>query len=463
MVRKDNKYLIDRKGYRGMEKEITFEDLQSFEANFNESKVNRVAMNAVTKAGVLDAARNYAVQQNNPYTFSIEVEAGKVCNQEKSGRCWMFAALNVMRLDLMKKLDLDNMELSQNYPLFFDKLEKANYFLENMLETLDEPRDGRVVSFLLRDPLGDGGQWDMFRSLVEKYGVVPKDLMPETAASSATAELRKFMTTKLREYACELRTAHEQGEGLEELRARKDKMMDTIYRMLCIALGKPPVRFTWETRNKKGEFIRIKDTTPRKFFHEFIGWNLEDMVTVINAPTKDKPYGRTYTVQYLGNVRGGAYPVKYLNLPMDDLRDLTIRQLKDGRPVWFGSDVGQFSDRQGGYLTTDAYAVDDLFSTDFPMTKEQRLDYGESLMTHAMVITGVDLDDNGKPVRWKVENSWGKERGRDGYYVMSDKWFGEFSYQILLDRKYFSPEQAAAFDTEPIVLDPWDPMGSLAY
>ena len=148
---------------------------------------------------------------------------------------------------------------------------------------------------------------------------------------------------------------------------------------------------------------------------------------------------------------------------MDDLRDLTIRQLKDGRPVWFGSDVGQFSDRQGGYLTTDAYAVDDLFSTDFPMTKEQRLDYGESLMTHAMVITGVDLDDNGKPVRWKVENSWGKERGRDGYYVMSDKWFGEFSYQILLDRKYFSPEQAAAFDTEPIVLDPWDPMGSLAY
>jgi len=355
------------------------------------------------------------------------------------------------------------MELSQNYPLFFDKLEKANYFLENMLETLDEPRDGRVVSFLLRDPLGDGGQWDMFRSLVEKYGVVPKDLMPETAASSATAELRKFMTTKLREYACELRTAHEQGEGLEELRARKDKMMDTIYRMLCIALGKPPVRFTWETRNKKGEFIRIKDTTPRKFFHEFIGWNLEDMVTVINAPTKDKPYGRTYTVQYLGNVRGGAYPVKYLNLPMDDLRDLTIRQLKDGRPVWFGSDVGQFSDRQGGYLTTDAYAVDDLFSTEFPMTKEQRLDYGESLMTHAMVITGVDLDDNGKPVRWKVENSWGKERGRDGYYVMSDKWFGEFSYQILLDRKYFSPEQAAAFDTEPIVLDPWDPMGSLAY
>ena len=429
-----------------MKREITAEDLQKFEASFDKNRVNRVAMNAAAAAGVLGAARNYAVQQNNPYSFSIEVEAGKVCDQKQSGRCWMFAALNVMRLDLMSKLNLENMELSQNYPLFYDKLEKANYFLENILDTLDEPRDGRVVSFLLRDPVGDGGQWDMFRSLVEKYGVVPKDLMPETTASSATIELRKFMTTKLR-----------------ELRARKDRMMETIYRMLCIALGKPPVRFTWETRDKDRKFIRISDITPQEFFRQYIGWNLSDMVTVINAPTKDKPYGRTYTVRCLGNVRGGAYAVKYLNLPMDDLRDLTIRQLKDGRPVWFGSDVGQFSDRKNGYLTTDAYAVDELFSTDFPMTKEQRLDYGESLMTHAMVITGVDLDEDGRPIRWKVENSWGKDRGREGYYVMSDKWFGEFSYQILLDRKYFSPEQAAAFDTEPIELHPWDPMGSLAF
>ena len=190
----------------------------------------------------------------------------------------MFAALNVMRLDLMEKLNLDNMELSQNYPLFYDKLEKANYFLENMLDTLDEPRDGRVVSFLLKDPLGDGGQWDMFRSLVEKYGVVPKDLMPETTASSATAELRKYMTTKLREYACELRTAHEAGEDMEALRARKDKMMETVYRMLCIALGKPPVRFTWETRDKDKKFIRISDITPQEFFKQYIGWNLADMV-----------------------------------------------------------------------------------------------------------------------------------------------------------------------------------------
>ena len=362
----------------------------------------------------------------------------------------------------MKKLNLKNMELSQSYPLFYDKLERANFFLENILATLDEPKEGRLLAYLLSDLMGDGGQWDMFRSLVAKYGVVPQDVMPESFSSSNTGKMNKLLRTKLRGYACELRAKAAAGASPEELRAAKDEMMATVYRMLCIALGKPPVRFTWETRDKDRNFIRIRDITPQEFFKQYIGWNLSDMVTVINAPTKDKPYGRTYTVRYLGNVRGGAYPVKYLNLPMDDLRDLTIRQLRDGRPVWFGSDVGQFSDRKGGYLTTDAYAVDELFSTDFPMTKEQRLDYGESLMTHAMVITGVDLDDEGKPVRWKVENSWGKDRGRDGYYVMSDEWFGEFSYQILLDRKYFTPEQAAAFDTDPIVLHPWDPMGSLA-
>ena len=445
-----------------MKKEITAQDLQKYEEKFDKNRLNRVAMNAVAEAGVLSAAKNYAVRQNNPYSFSIEVEAGKVCDQKQSGRCWMFAALNVMRLDLMQKLNLDNMELSQNYPLFYDKLEKSNYFLENILETLDEPLEGRVMQFLLLAPLGDGGQWDMFRSIVAKYGVVPQELMPDTAVSTSTMELRKYMTTKLREYACTLRTAHEAGETVEQLRARKDEMMDTIYRMLCIALGKPPVRFTWETRDKDKKFIRISDITPQDFFKEYIGWNLDDMVTVINAPTKDKPYGKTYTVKYLGSVREGAYPVKYLNLPMDDLRDLTIRQLRDGRTVWFGSDVGQFSDRRGGYLTMDAIGVRDLFSTEFPMTKEQRLDYGESLMTHAMVITGVDLDENDRPIRWKVENSWGKDAGKDGYYVMDDAWFGEFAYQILLDRKYFSAEQAAAFEQEPVVLQPWDPMGSLA-
>ena len=445
-----------------MEKAIRVEDLQRFEADFDKERANALAMNAVTKNGICDAAENVKAAPNNLHAYSVMVEAGDVCNQKKSGRCWMFASLNVMRLKVMDKLNLKNMELSQNYPLFYDKLEKSNYFLENILDTLDEPLSGRVVAYLLQDPIGDGGQWDMFRSLVAKYGVVPKDIYPDTAVSVDTMQLRKYLTTKLRGYACELREAAAAGESMEQLRARKDAMMETVYRMLCISLGKPPVRFTWETRDKDGKFVRVSDITPQEFYEQYVGYELDNLVTAINAPTQDKPYGKTYTVQYLGSVREGKYPVKYLNLPMDDLRAIAIAMLKDGMPVWFGSDVGQFSNRKAGILSLDAYDLGGLFDTEFPMNKAQRLDYGESLMTHAMVLTGVDLDENGKPIRWKVENSWGDESGDKGYFVMSDEWFGEFAYQILLDRSYFTAEQNAQFDADPIVLAPWDPMGSLA-
>jgi len=331
-----------------------------------------------------------------------------------------------------------------------------------MLETIDEPLDSRTVAFLMSAPMGDGGQWDMFRSLVKKYGVVPKEIMPETSASSTTRELDDFLTKKLREFTCTFRTEHANGKSVSQLRKLKDSMMETIYRMLCISLGKPPVTFDWEVRDKDKKFVSEKNITPVEFFNKYVGWDLDEFVTVINAPTADKPYGKTYTVKYLGNVEEGDYPVKYLNLPMDDLRDLTIRQLKDGRAVWFGSDVGQFSERKGGYLTSDVLEVDKLFDTEFTMTKAQRLDYYESQMTHAMVITGVDLDENGRPLRWKVENSWGEDVGEKGFYVMDDKWFGEYAYQILLEKKYLSKKQKKMFESEPVVLNPWDPMGSLA-
>ena len=445
-----------------MNREVSFFNLDAFESNFKGNKANLIAQNAVIGNGINNVAKNYYAKANNLYAFSVEVDVGKVTNQKQSGRCWMFASYNVMRLEVMKRLNLGDFELSQNYPLFFDKLEKSNHFLENIIENIDEKPEGRLLSFLLMDPVGDGGQWDMFRSLVYKYGVVPKDIMPETSVSSMTRELNSYITKKLRGYACALQTMAKEGKSIEELRAAKEEMLETIYRMLSIALGTPPKSFTWETRDKDGKFIRMENVTPVQFFNEYVGWNLDEYVTVINAPTKDKPYGKTFTVQCLGNVREGRYPVKYLNLPMDDLRDLTIRQLKDGKAVWFGSDVGQFSDRKEGFLTMDAYNVSELFDTTFPMTKEQRLDYGDSLMTHAMVITGVDLDENGKPIRWKVENSWGDEVGNKGYFVMDDRWFGEFSYQILLEKDYLSEEQKAQLEQEPIVLKPWDPMGSLA-
>lgn len=444
-----------------MDKNITMEQLDAYEKAFAGDTAKKVAMRAVTSCGVVKAATNPDVFREDRHQFSISLEQGQITNQKQSGRCWMFAALNTMRFAVMKKLDLETFELSQNYTLFYDKLEKANYFLESILETLDEPTSGRIIAHLLMAPLNDGGQWDMFCNLIEKYGVVPKDAMPETVPSSATREVTGYMTRKLREFACTLRTGAQQGKTVEQLRQEKDGMMETIYNMLCIAFGKPPKTFTLEVRNKKKEFIREEGLTGKEFFQKYVGWDLSEYVSLINAPTADKPYHKTYTVKLLGNVVEGR-PVKYLNLPIEELKKAAIAQMQDGQPVWFGCDVGKCSLRDGGIMDLDAVKVDDLFGTDFPMTKAQRLDYGDSLMTHAMVFQGVDLDDTGKPLRWRVENSWGKDAGVDGYYVMTDSWFDEYTYQIVVNKKYLTPEQQEEYTQEPIALEPWDPMGSLA-
>ena len=360
----------------------------------------------------------------------------------------------------MKKLKLKNMELSQSYPLFWDKLEKSNWFLENILATLNEPLNGRLLHFLLEAPVADGGQWSMFADLIKKYGVIPKDAMNESFDSSATKDLTKYLTLKLREYACTLREAHRAGKSITELRSSKHAMMNEVYRMLCISLGKPPSSFTWETRDKDDKFIRIS-STPKQFFTDYVGMNLNDYVSLINAPTKDKPFGKTYTVKYLGNIAGGD-PVIYLNLPIEELKKAAISQLKAGEAVWFGSDVQQWFLKSEGLLSMNALRPDLLFDTDFPLTKEQRLDYRESLMTHAMTFTGVNLDESGKSDRWRVQNSWGKDVGKEGFWVMSDEWFDQFTYQIVVNKKYLTKAQRELLKQKPVELEPWDPMGSLA-
>lgn len=440
---------------------ITNDMLRRFSDEFNADKSHKIAMNAVTQNGVTKSAMSPAALSRDAHQFSINLKQGEITNQKSSGRCWMFAALNTMRFEIIKKLNLETFELSQNYPLFWDKLEKANYFLENILATLDEPTNGRMIAWLLSAPLGDGGQWDMFCGLVEKYGVVPKDAMPETACSSATGEMDKFLTLKLREYACSLRAMHAKGCSTDELAAKKEGMLSTIYRMLAICLGEPPRKVTLQVRDKDDNFLRDSDLTPQEFYKKYVGWDLSKCVSLINAPTADKPFGRTFTVKFLGSVHEGR-PVKYLNLTSDALKRAAIAQLKDGRPVWFGSDVGQWLVRTGGIMDTEALEMGQLFDTEFPMTKAERLDYGESLMTHAMVLMGVNLDDEGKPTLWRVENSWGKDAGKDGYYIMTDKWFDEFTYQVVVDEKYLTDEEREQLKQEPITLEPWDPMGSLA-
>lgn len=444
-----------------MDSSISQNLLDQLEKRFDENPRNRMAMNAAVSCGICASSRNYVTEREIPHEFSISLEQGAVTNQKRSGRCWMFAALNCMRFQVIKKQNLEDFELSQSYPLFYDKLEKANYFLESILDTLDEPTDGRLIAHLLAAPLNDGGQWDMLCSIVEKYGLVPKTAMPESVSSSATQEMVSYMTEKLREYACVLRKGHKAGKSMEQLKKEKEAMMETVYRMLCISLGKPPRTFTFEYRDKDGNFHREENLTPKAFYEKYVGLRLDDYVSVINAPTEDKPFYRSYTVQYLGNVKEGR-PVKYVNLPIEEMKQAAIAQLKDGEPVWFGCDVGKRSFRDGGLMDTGIYDVETLFDTDFPMTKAERLEYGQSLMTHAMVFQGVNLDENGKPDRWRVENSWGEEAGKKGYFVMSDRWFDEYNYQVVVNKKYLSSKALEAYEKEPVRLNPWDPMGSLA-
>lgn len=443
-----------------MEKNITPERLSALFAGFDEDRAARLSMNAVVKNGLVASATQYDLNRRVNPACSVEAtEPGEITNQKQSGRCWMFAALNAMRTEAMRKLNLENLEFSQAYPLFFDKLERSNYFLESIIQTLDEPLSGRLVQHLLSQPLGDGGQWDMFAALIRKYGVVPKNDMPESFHSSSTAAMNKFLTLKLRQYAKELRDAGTKDESA--LRAKKDRMIGEIFHMLCVCLGKPPATVTLEVRDKDKNFLRIGPLSPVEFFERAVGWDLSEYVSLINAPTADKPYYRTYTVDFLGNVVQGQ-EIRYLNVPVEELKAAVVAQLKDNLPVWFGCDVGQWLERDKGAMYLTGLDFPGVLGTDFPMTKAERLDYGESRMTHAMVFYGVNIDDAEKPDRFKVANSWGDDKGQKGWYMMDDAWFDEYLYQALIHKKYLTKKQLAALETAPIHLDPWDPMGALA-
>lgn len=423
----------------------------------------RIARNAVTSSGVRAAARDAEVAALATTTFDIQLEQGEITDQKRSGRCWMFASLNTMRYRIMKKLGIKTFELSQAYPLFWDKYERANWFFENIIATAEEELASREVAYLLADPLCDGGQWDMFRSLVKKYGVVPKEAMPETVCSSNTGDMNKYLTRYLRAGAKRLRDALAAGATADEARAVKQELMEGVYRMLAICLGEPPASFEVRIRDEKNELKASGTYTPQQFFAEFVDMNLDDYVSIISAPTADKPYLRSYTVKYLGNVVEDG-TVRYVNLPIDALKRVAVAQLKDGLPVWFGSDVDQGFLSADGVLDPAALDVDTLFGLPIEtgLDKAARLDYGESVMTHAMTLQGVNLNEDGAPTRWRIENSWSDEHGKKGYDVASDAWFDEYVYQVVVDKKYLTDEELAAYEAEPTVLAPWDPMGTLA-
>jgi len=436
--------------------------LDKFKKKFKARENSEIIANAVIKNGINDTALNNESVKKMHYDFSEEIDVGKVTNQEKSGRCWMFAALNNIRYSISKDLKIKDhdFELSQAYTMFWDKLEKANYFLENIISTVELDIDSRRVMWLLNEPTNDGGQWDMFTALIEKYGIVPKYVMPESYHSSNSHYLNKILSLKLRDLAQTLRKDFKLGADKESLREEKEDMLAEIYSILAYFLGEPPQNFDFEYRNKDGEFYRDSELTPQEFYNKYSKVKMTDYVSIINAPTADKPFDQTYTVEFLGNVKEGQQ-IHYLNLPIEKLIAYTKEQLKDGEPVWFGCDVGQWSDRELGIMDTKLFNYGDVLDTKFSLDKGQRLQYGESILTHAMAFTGVNLKDD-EPLSWKVQNSWGEKVGENGFFIMSNDWFKEFNYEVVINKKYLAEADLKSYQKDPVVLKPWDPMGSLA-
>ena len=445
-----------------MNQNITLKQVKEFKKQTDSDTTLRLARNAAMRGDIEDLAMDWEAFRRIDHTFSDMVSGEMpVTNQKSSGRCWGFAGLNLFRIYLGRKYNLKKFEFSQSYFMFWDKFEKSNYFLENIIATLNEPRDGRLIMHLVSNPIQDGGQWHMFINLVNKYGVVPQSEMPETFQSSKSMRMNRMITRKLREFSKNLRDAYKKGASLEELRFIKTDMLGIVYRLLTIHLGTPPEIFDWQVRDRKKNFHRFEGLTPKRFFLDHVGLDLKDYVCLINCPMSDKTYNQVYTVEYLGNVVGGE-DIRYLNLPSKRLKETAIASIKSDNPVWFGCDVGKHFHRKLGVMDMELFDFDLFYGTDFPMTKADRLEYGDSQMTHAMLFTGVDLGKKNNPIKWRVENSWGSKRSDKGYDIMTDKWFDEYNYEVVVHKQYLYDKELEIYEREPVKLPPWDPMGALA-
>jgi len=441
-----------------MDETLNPSDLERLRKDFSANPAYRLAQNAVTRVTVDDVAINRELVASIDHSLSTTLDDWKVTNQEKSGRCWLFAGLNLLRVGVMRETGIKDFEFSQNYAMFWDKLERANYFLEAIIETADRDLDDRTVAFLLGSVAGDGGQWNMFAALVAKHGLVPKSAMPETQSSSNTARMNSILRYQLRQGARTVRAA--MAEGPAAARAAKAEILQVVYRVLCVHLGTPPERFDWQWTDKDKKFHRDGVLTPQEFAARYVDVPLDEYVCLVNDPRPSSPVGATFTVEYLGNVIGGP-PVTYLNVGMQVIKDIAAATIQGGEPVWFGCDVGKMMSNDYAFWDAGLYDLPLVYDASFDLDKAARLAYHETAMTHAMLFTGVDVLD-GATRRWRVENSWGSDRGKDGFYTMNDSWFGQYVFEIAARKSALPAGLRAALDAEPIVLPAWDPMGALA-
>ena len=434
-----------------MTHELTLDEIAKFQQDYQQNKQNKIAELAVVNNGVQKASFNGEGIRDLNRTFSIEIPTDNVTDQKQSGRCWLFAALNVLRHKFAKQYHTKNFTFSQSYLFFWDRIERANIFFNHILETADKPVDDRTVHFYLQAPDTDGGQWHMAISLIRKYGLVPTYAQSFTANN--TAAFNQALNMKLREDGLVLRKLAQAGKN-DEIEQKRQEYLSEIYRMAVIAFGQPVQKFDLEFKDDDGNYKLDQNITPLDFFHNYFEDDLDDYVVLFNAP--DHEYDKLYAFPFEDNVEGGS-PVRFLNTKIENLKEAAIKQLKDGETIWFGCDVGKQSDRQKGILAANLYETDTIFGIETKLNKKERLQTGASGSTHAMTFVGVDVVD-GKPRQWKVENSWGTKVGDKGYFVMDDKWFDEYLFKVVVKKQYLPEKLVKIAEGEATPVPCWDSM-----
>lgn len=403
---------------------------------------------AETSIAVL--AKNHENLVNFDTNFTNKVVSHGITDQQQSGRCWLFTGLNVLRAQMMAKYGLDEMEFSQNYCFFYDQLEKANLFLQGIIDTREKPMDDKMVEWLFRNPISDGGQFTGISDVIGKYGVVPSSVMPETYSSENTSQIARLVGLKLREFGLQLRDEAAKGVKVSALEAKKTEMLSTVYRMLALAFGEPVERFTWTMNGETKEY------TPQSFYQEYLGNDLtNNYVMLMNDPSRE--YYKCYEIDFDRHVYDGKNWT-YVNLPVEDIKAMAIESIKDSTMMYFSCDVAKFLDSKRGTLDLKNFDYESLMGTTFGMNKKQRVQTFASGSSHAMTLMAVDLDKDGKPKKWMVENSWGAEAGYKGHLIMTDEWFDEYMFRLVVEKKYVPEKVLNILKQKPIRLPAWDPM-----
>ena len=436
---------------------ITADMLKKIQDSYKNSPDNKALQNAIMYNDINKIAVNHENEGAFDTYFSNKVPTQAVTDQKSSGRCWMFTGMNVLRSKAIAQFDLPaDFQFSQVYTFFWDQLEKSNLFLQAIIDTRNKPMDDKTVEWLFKNPIGDGGQFTGVANLVEKYGIVPAEAMRETNSSNKTSTMASILSLKLREFGLELREmGAKKGVTEAQLQSRKTEMLQVVYKILALNFGEPPTEFTWTRRDENGKPIETATYTPQSFRDKYANVDFSKFYMIMNDPTR--PYYQVYEIEYDRHVYDGDN-WKYLNLPMDEIAPLAIASIKDSTNMYFSCDVGKFLDRDKGYLDVNHYDYGSLFGIDFKMDKKQRVSTFASGSSHAMTLCAVDLDENGQPKKWMVENSWGSSYGYKGFLIMTNEWFNEYMFRVVIEEKYIPEKYLKMYEKKAVMLPPWDPM-----